>query len=167
MHSEYELSQPLTFCWGADGILVFSRLCKCLGETLSDILETKQSVTISNVTDTHPPCFRFIFLIFFCMVFACKHDVIKSIFVVHINKGTGVGKQVSAFLTITQTLMLFVLCDMHLVTCASEPVIAHSTHLLTAFCYNHSLFLGVFWISTKCDQIPRYACKYINKKKRK
>ncbi len=58
--------------------------------------------------------------------------------------------------------MLFMLRDMHLVTCASEPVIAHSTHLLTAFCYNHSLFLGVFWISTKCDQIPKYI-----KKKRK
>ncbi len=96
----------------------------------------------------------------FCMVSACKHVISPSLWF------TGDDKQVSAFLTITQTLMLFMLRDMHLVTCASEPVIAHSTHLLTAFCYNHSL-LGVFWISTKHDNdhIPKYPCKYIKKNK--
>lgn len=99
----------------------------------------RQKVIISNVTHTHPVYFPDI-----CLHGLCMQTCYQSIFVVYINKGTGVGKQVSAFLTITQTLMLFMLRDMHLVNCASEPVIAHSTHLLTAFCYNHSLILGVF-----------------------
>lgn len=124
--------QSLTFCWGADGIFVFSPLCKCLGETLSDILEKKKEKSLFQMLQTHSrnhlvSClFSWYFLHGLCMQTSCY----QSIFVVYIN--TRVDKQVSVFLTITQTLMVFMLRDMQLVTCASEPVIANSTHLLTA-----------------------------------
>lgn len=47
--------------------------------------------------------------------------------------------------TLTQTLMLLIVC--YFVT--SEPVIAHSTHLLTPFRLNHSLLLGVCFRSVQ------------------
>lgn len=130
MHSEYEFSQSLTFCWGADGMFVFSRLCKCLGETLSDILETKKrKVTISNVTDTHPPCILFIFLIFFAW------SLHANMLSVHL---CGDDKQVSAFLTITQTVILFMLLNL-------------SLHIPPIYS-QHSVTITPFWVCFESAQ---------------